>query len=65
MWLIAITAPPVTGRCSTPVTVNFKPCNRHTRRAAWMTVPYTGSTSHSLVLQRPPGGSGYPDTARL
>jgi hypothetical protein len=31
---MAITAPPVTGRFSTPVIVNFNPCTRHAKRAA-------------------------------
>ena len=50
VWLIAMTAPPVAGRFSTPVTVNLSPCIFQIRRAAWMTVPYTGSTSARLVL---------------
>src|SRR5262245_6096462 len=45
--------------------VNFSPCTRHTRRASWMNVPYTGSTSGSLVGRRSSGlgaRSGVPPT---
>jgi hypothetical protein len=35
------------------VTLNFSPWIRHIRRAVWMTVAYTGSTSVRLVLAAP------------
>src|ERR1700687_2800200 len=52
---MATTAPPVVSKFSTPVTVDLRPCSRHTRRAVWMTVPYTGSTAVSVM--RPGCGS--------
>src|SRR5262245_30916173 len=45
-----MTAPPLTGRCSTPLTLNVRPWIFQIRRASWMTVPYTGSTFARLVL---------------
>src|ERR1700759_4516450 len=41
---MAMTAPPVSGMFSWPITVNFRPCIRHVSRTSEITVPYTGST---------------------
>lgn len=64
---MATTAPPLTGRFSTPVMVNFNPCARHRVRASPMMVPYTGSTLVSLVrtfgtVRGKVGQVSFPDT---